>query len=337
MPSVQDLIQQYHAARRAGALFDGFRRGILSVRGKDRVRFLHNLMSHDIKGLHPGQGRPACLLDRQGKILFAATVHARPEELLLEMDLPSLPTARQQLERYHISEAVEFSDATGRYSILPLYGPMVPRLLQKLWPHLDPPEQNLSHTPMAPESGVPLVSRWDLFHLPGFHLWIHPDHVEGMRARILAEGKSLGMGEGSPELFHTLRIEAGVPWPGSELNETVILNELGTEEYVSFTKGCFVGQEIVARIKYRAHPPRLLTGFLLEAQSPPVPGSPIQLGSETVGIITSSCLSPELQHPIALGFLRYGLGTSQLTVKGPSGEMKATVCKLPFAPSGNLH
>ena len=333
MPSMQGLAQQVQTARRTGALFDGFQRGILSAQGQDRTRFLHNLMSHDIKGLVPGQGRPACLLDRQGKILFASIVHSRPNELLLELDPSSISSARKHLERYRISEVVEFRDLSEHLSILPLHGPAAPELLSRAWPGFQQPEQSLSHCEGPGGSGVQLLIRWDLFRMPGFHLWIQPTQLEAVRSRILSEGQALGIIQAGPDLFETLRIETGVPWPGSEMDETVILNELGTEEFISFTKGCFVGQEIVARIKYRAHPPRLLAGLLLEGSEIPAKGSPIELESQIVGVITSACLSPTLQRPIALGFLKYGTeATHQLTVRTPSGPAHAKISKLPFVP-----
>ena len=132
--------------------------------------------------------------------------------------------------------------------------------------------------------------------------------------------------------FEVLRIEAGVPCPGRELCDSVILNELGSEEYVSFTKGCFVGQEIVSRIKFRGHPPRLLTGFLLDGEEPAPAGSPMRaIGAEQViGLVTSSCFSTSLNRPIALGFLQYGRTESKFQVETYQGPRSAICTALPF-------
>ncbi len=316
-------------------LFPDFPRAILSLRGADRVEFLHRLVSHDIKGLPVGQARPACLLDRQGKILFAALVHARPDEFLLEMDPGSLATAQAQLERYRISEKVEWSDAADRFRILPLHGPAGAEILRAAWPELRLPEQNLAHLPGPEGSPVRLIARWDLLGGLGIHLWVEPSRREEVLEKLSQGGKPFGLEAGAAELFHALRIEAGVPWPGAEMTPEVILNELGSEEWVSFTKGCFIGQEIVARIKYRAHPPRLLRGFFIEGtEVPPVP-CPLYadmgaVGERVVGLITSACRSPALGRPIALGFLQHELD-APLTIRGRSqgGQPQARIkCSL---------
>lgn len=295
---MQDPAAQARAARKKAGLWDPFPRGVLSITGKDRARFLHNLLSHDIKGLQEGQQRPACLLDRQGKIQFCCVVHARPEEMLLEMDPGSVTTAREMLKKYLISEAVEIQDATSRYRILALVGPDAAELLVP---------------------GPLFITPADWPGLPGFTLWMEAGSTEKPAAPACG-----------PEAFELLRIEAGVPWPGKEIGPSVILNELGEQAPVSFTKGCFIGQEIVARIKYRAHPPRLLTGFVLEGDGVPEPGNPILLKEETVGVITSACTSPYLNRPIAMGFVRFGVEAAEFLIQTPGGIRAAKLAALPF-------
>ncbi len=304
------------------SLFESLPRGFLAVRGADRVKFLQNLLTHDIKGLAPGQGRPACLLDRHGKIRLAAIVHALPDRLLLELEAGDLERASKELETYRISEAVEFAEENPPLRVIPLHGPGAAELLSAVWPGIALPQNSLSRVEGPAGSGISSIVRWDLFRQPGFHLWVEPTREPEIRARLKTNG--------APS-FQAARIEAGIPWPGPEMNETVILNELGTEEWVSFTKGCFIGQEIVARIKHRAHPPRLLKGFLLEGQKAPPSGSLIRLAGEPVGVITSACFSFTLNQVIALGFLKYGLESEQVQVETPSGPIEAAVAKLPFA------
>ena len=305
-------------------LFPEFRRSVLKLRGPDRVKFLHNLVTHDIKGLQTGQARPACLLDRQGKIQASFLVHADSDQLILEMDPVHLSAAQNTLKRFLISEAVEILDSTKEQEVLPLHGPKTANLLKSVWPGILLPENPLTCAFSAPETGLLRIVRWDLFRQPGYHLWVAPKNKEKILQRIAAEGKTFGLETGGPEAFHTLRIEAGVPWPGAEITDTVILNELGTEEFVSFTKGCYIGQEIVARIKYRAHPPRQLTGFFLESPKPPLAPCPIFLESKNVGVITSACFSQTLKRTIGLGFLTYGLQENQFQVETPEGMILAT-------------
>ena len=315
---MNDLSEQLRAVRKSAGLLNEFPRKLLAVRGNDRVKFLHNLVTHDIKGLSVGQGRPACLLDRQGKIRAFFLVHARPDELILEMDPSHFNPAREALEKFLVSEAVEFAEVTNSYRILPLHGPAAAQILAGAWRE------------GSPDSEICFICRWDLFHLPGFHLWVKPGSEPAVRKKLLEAGSLFQLKTVGKEAFEVLRIEAGVPWPSAEMDETVILNELGTEEFVSFTKGCFIGQEIVARIKYRAHPPRLLKGFLLEGTAPAELKSPLSLSGKPVGTITSSCFSPTLNQAIGLGFLNFGVEEKSFTAQTSQGPVPAALTQIPF-------
>ncbi len=320
------------AVQKAAGIFPEFPRGLLILRGSDRVRFLHNLVTHDIKGLQAGQARPACLLDRHGKILASFLVLADTDELILEMDPAHLGTAQKSLNQFLISEAVEIADATKNLRILPLHGPASADLLKSVWPGVTLPVENLTHRSGSTETGFLRIVRWDLLRQPGYHLWIAPETKEGVLQQITEKGRGIGLAVAGPEAFDILRIESGVPWPGAEIDETVILNELGIEEMVSFTKGCYIGQEIVARIKYRAHPPRQLTGFSFDSPVLPPLRSPVLLKSKAVGVITSACFSPTLKRGIGLGFLNYGLQERAFQVQTPRGTLQATLTTLPFVP-----
>lgn len=311
-------------------LMESFPRAFLSVQGSDRAKFLHNLLSHDIKGLPPGQARQACLLDRQGKIRFAAIVHAFEEEMILELDPAFSEMAFEALHQYLISEKVELAPLSDRYRIIPLHGPLSGKLLTQIWPEVELPSISFSHSKGPPASGVRFIIRWDLFRMPGFHLWVEPRSEEAIRKNLWKAGQPLGLQTISPEFFEILRIEAGVPWPGKEITSKVILNELEREDLVSFTKGCYVGQEIVARIKYRAHPPRVLTGFILGGNTPPPLPAPIEVDAKEAGVITSAGFSQMTKQVIGLGFLKHGLHVTDVMVKTPSGQIPAQVTSLPF-------
>lgn len=229
-------------------IFGEAERATLAVRGKDRALFLHRLLTQDIRGMSAGQVRPACLLDRLGKIQLAVLISVQPEEILLELRAETAESALILLEKYRISEQVQL---------------------------------------------------------------------------VLSKAGAVS------EKTDCQRISAGVPGIGKELTSEVIPNELGSEwleRFVSFTKGCYVGQEIVARIKHRAHPPRLLSGFVMEGVLAPEEGSSILLGGEPAGVVTSSCLSLSLGKPIALGFLRYGVEGETFLIQ----NLPARKVALPF-------
>lgn len=243
-----------------------------------------------------------------------------------------LGKARQALEQYRISDQVEWLDITGGHRIIALHGPAVPTLLQGMWPEYPLPSADLHHTPGPENSGIRWIIRRDLLRLPGFSLWASVASWPSLHSALVSRGNPLGILQADPAILEVLRMEAGVPWPGRELCETVILNELDSEEFVSFTKGCFVGQEIVSRIRFRGHPPRLLTGFLLDGKEPAPAGSLVQAAGsgQEIGVVTSSCFSPTLNRPIALGFLQYGRTESEYSVLTPQGTRRATRTPLPF-------
>lgn len=321
-------------------LLEKFPRKILAVRGKDRLTFLHNLLTHDIKGLGAGQGRPACLLNRQGKILVSLIAHAFPEEILLETDLVHFPSLLENFERYRISEAVEWTNVSNQFSIVSLHGPEASPLLKQVWPEIALPALSIQHTAGPVNSPIQFIARWDFLNVPGYHLWVDSSHTQQIHDQLFKTNSVHAPQLITPEILEILRIEAGVPWPGKEIDDSVILNELGTEEIVSFTKGCYIGQEIVARIKYRAHPPRKLTGFYIEGMPLPADKSsalvknPILMDSKTVGIITSACQSPTIGRTIALGFLDYAISQEKLPeklhVETPEGNFEVRPANLPF-------
>ncbi|MBI3318536.1 MAG: hypothetical protein HYZ90_05280 [Candidatus Omnitrophica bacterium] len=326
--------RQIEAARTRAALVGGLRRGILAVRGKDRVSFLHNILTHDIKGLQTGQGKAACLLDRQGKIRFFCLVHALAGELLMEMEPSALAIAQEELNRYRISEEVQWEELAGGLRTILLLGPASVQILQTLFKELSLPTAPLSHTEGPPDSDLLRVVRRDELLVPGFQLWTAPESEEGLQTTLLREGEKVGLEKGGEELLEILRIEAGIPRPGRELIPSVILNELEREDFWSASKGCFVGQEILVRIKHRAHPPRLLRGFLLEGNSPPPCPAELFLGADPVGTLTSALFSPTLNRTIALGFLKYGVEAPRVEAETPGGRVAVEVVKLPFGASG---
>ena len=319
------------AVRRTAGMLESFPRSLLAVSGADRVAYLHNMVTHDIKGLSPGQARPACLLDRQGKIRALLLVHARVDALHLETDPSQSANALEGLRKFIVSEAVEIREITDRHRIVSLHGPSTAALLASVWGRPFPlPTAPLTHREGPPGSGIRWVARWDLFYVPGYHLWVDAEKEAPIRSLLLEKGSSLGLRAIDPASFEILRLEAAVPWPGKEIDETVILNELGMDDLFSATKGCYVGQEIVARIKYRAHPPRLLNGFTLAGDRVPPPRSPSVLEGKPVGILTSACFSPTLHRVIGLGFLSFGVETTDVAVQTPEGFIPAAVADRPF-------
>jgi folate-binding protein YgfZ len=162
----------------------------------------------------------------------------------------------------------------------------------------------------------------------GFHCWIPAEHAEAVRAAMLAAGAEPA---GSATL-EVLRLEAGQPWYPQDVDASVIFPETRLESFVSFTKGCYIGQETVARVKYRGHVNRALSGLVLEGDRVPEAGARVVVDGNDVGRVTSAVRSIALGRPIALGYVRrehFEPGTA-VTVVDASGTQPARMSALPF-------
>jgi folate-binding protein YgfZ len=178
-------------------------------------------------------------------------------------------------------------------------------------------------------AGAPVrVARRSEAVTPGFHCWTAVTHAEAL-GKALREAGAVPVGALALE---TLRIEAGIPAYGRDVDETVILPETRLDEFVSFTKGCYIGQETVARVKYRGHINRGLSGMVLEGDQLPSHGDAITAEDKEIGRVTSAVRSIALGKPIALGYIRrehFDAGTAVTVVTG-KGLVPARVAELPF-------
>ena len=278
----------YDAAHRPGGLAVWRRSplGSLELRGSDRHSFLQGMVSNDVAALAPGDVRHAALLDTTGHILADLRVHAFPEALVVETNAACLPTLHQTLDKLLIMEDVTLADVSEQWVILSVLGDGAASLA-------DPPGNK---RPLS----VPLA--------PGYDLWLQPD-AEPSALVMLAEAGAVTLTDDEAEV---LRVEAGIPAWGHELSPSILLPETGMEDAVSYTKGCYVGQEIVARLHARGHANRALR-HLLMSQEAPVPPSGATLrvpedGPEPgreIGRITSAVASPGFGgRALALAYVR---------------------------------
>jgi aminomethyltransferase len=320
------------AARRAAGIFvlTG-RRGLLEVRGADRVRFLQGQLSNDVAGLAPGGPRSGCYalaLTPQGRIVADAHVLAREDAIWLETDAARTTALRERLARYVIADDVSLEDRSAAFARFGIEGPRAEALVA---------EAAGGPVALAPEAWVPLRVAGRALVAAAFgwsgeravQLFAAAADAAAVEAALRSAASRHGGVWGSPEALEILRIEAGVPGAGAELGEQALPAELGLlERAVSFTKGCYTGQEVVARMHSRGRVGHLLVGIALDAEGAlPGPGAPIVAGAARVGELTSATCSPHV-GPIGLGFVRSGhhAAGTPLVVAGRG----ARVAPLPF-------
>ena len=326
------FLEEYHALRDSVGVLEVPNAVILEACGRDRVRFLQGMLTNDVKSLQPGRGCYAALLTHQGRIVADLQVYCTGESLLLVAN-PSLhQKLLPSLKKYIIADQVQLSDRSGDLGILSLQGPRAASLLAQIC-SIEPPDQLYDHLEVAMFETSVRVCRHLRTQQGGYDLILLSEKRSELRAAVLAAS---GVGTARPvgwEAYNTNRVEAGIPLYGFDMDETHLPLEAGLQSAISFTKGCYMGQEIVARATYRGQINWQLSGLLLPDPIPLASGTKIQKEGKEIGHITSSVYSPTLGRAIALGYLRREFtesGTS-LLVDREGEEIPCVVASLPFA------
>src|SRR6476469_4033781 len=284
-----ELDAQYRQLREECGLLDRSGRGKLLVKGPEAAEYLQGQLTNDIEALEPGDGCYAALLDRKGHMQADMRVlRLSADEIGLDVEPEALPAARRHLEMYKVGRAVQVEDLSEERSILSLIGPR---------------SVDLAGSAPLPEHASEPVSIEGIECLAvGTALGIDLIAVAAASDRLRA-----ALGEtGAPEVDHAaaeiLRIEAGTPRFGSEMDTATMPAEAGiVSSAVNFEKGCYIGQETVARLHYKGKPNRHLRGLRLESSVGD--GDEIRLGDRAVGQVGTAVLSPA-HGPIALAIVR---------------------------------
>jgi folate-binding protein YgfZ len=292
----------YRAAHDAAAWVDRSARQQLRVIGGDRVSFVQGMVTNDVVKLGVGASQYVTMLTAKGAMVGDARVLKRDEDVLLDVEPGMAKTTRDFLEKYLISEDAEVQDAP-ELAVLGLFGPRHIELLGKL--------------PNGAQVGM-LIG----LHGTPVDVLIHREAL----ASVLEAWREIPrVDEATAEV---LRVEAGEPRWGAELVSTTIPLEASLERAISYTKGCYIGQEVIARATHRGQKQRKLVGLLL-GELAPAPGTELRRGEKKLGWITSVVKSPKRGQTIALGYL-HREAQAEGTVLELAGGGSATVAALPF-------
>ncbi len=316
---------EYAAAREAVTVHDASYRECVRLTGEDRASFLHGMVTQDVKGLAPGATAYTTLVTVKGAMVADGRLVRREEDLLLDVEPGAGARVREFLDKYLISEDAELHDATAELALLRLLGPQTSGLLTRVLGEAPAPLAPQATRP-ATLAGTPvLLLGAGHFGLPGVDLLVPRGALEAVWTALTTEGaKPLGF-----EALELLRVEAGVPRFGQDLVETTIPLEANLQHAISYNKGCYIGQEVIARATFRGHMNRTLAGFLLGDSEAPK-GAELMREGKKVGWLTTVVRSPRLGQWVALGYVRREVepGTALQLGEGPA---TATVQPLPFA------
>jgi tRNA-modifying protein YgfZ len=314
-PAAIELDAQYRQLREECALLDRGRRGSLSVRGTEAGDYLQGQVTNDVEELSPGEGCYAALLDRKGHIQADLRVlRTAAEEFLIDTEEECLEPARRHLQTYNIGRDAEVSDDSPERTLLSLIGPRSAEIAGVVRGE----NHDCETVELAGLRCLAITTR------DGVDLACDRGDRDALAAVLLERGAA-EIGKQAAEIA---RIEAGVPRFGAEITPATMPAEAGiVEEAVSFTKGCYIGQETVARLHYRGKPNRHLRGLRFDA--PAARGDVLRLGEREVGVVGSACVSPAL-GPIGLAVLRREAEPGA-TLALAGGGNNAEVVELPFA------
>ena len=297
----------YERLRESAGLVDRSYRGKLRLTGSEAADYLQGQVTNDVEGLAPGEGCYATLLTPKGQIVADMRILRGADFIWLDCEPRSIPALLRNAQMYSIGRDVQVEDASEGYAILSLVGPAARE-------PLDAAPDEREHAWVEGEHG--LYAATDV----GVDVICRASEADGVRA-------ALGVEEVSEEAAECVRIETGRPRLGFEIAGGVIPQEAGlNERAVSFTKGCYVGQETVARLHYKGKPNRHLRG--LKLSEPAAQGDEVSNGERVVGKIGTAAVSP-VHGPIALAILRREVGPGDHVKVGASGA-DGEVAELPF-------
>ena len=300
---MSDLAERYRSFRERGGIADLSDRVKLRLTGADRVRYLNGQITANVVRIRPGEARPACVTTAKGRLCADIFIHATDDALFVDAEASVRETLPPRLERYIISDDATLEDVSGELRLVHLLGAEVKH------------------------PGV----RANRFGHPGVDLWLGAQEFGKMWGELSAAFVVL-----DEPLLESLRIEAGIPRWGRELDENTLPPEAGLERtHIDYDKGCYIGQEVISRLKSVGHVNRRLAGFIADEELAPglrlfAPGDAAE-----IGVLTSAAWSFALEKPAALGYLKRGSPMGELIARaagdsGPGRIVRAQ--ELPLFP-----
>lgn len=336
-----DVVDEYRAATQAAALYDRSSRGILRFYGPDRESWLHGMTTNDLRSLSLGQGQRTMVCSVKGKVLGLGVITKLDDCIQFDVDPLCRQKTHETLEKFLITEDMTIEDETDRTAVLSVVGPDA----LSFWEEFQK-NHGSKNTLESKNTRGSLDTLWSyqehlfegerlglrrsrLGEVPALDIFA-PQKIAGHLFEALLTGLSGNLlGARAAEI---IRIEGGEVRYGWDIDENIIPQEADLEEAISYTKGCYLGQETIARLHYRGHVNRHLRGFVFVDKEAPIPerGTKIQVEGAEKGFVTSACRSIRLGVPVALGYLRREFATPGTRVTLGEDGFEAKVTELPF-------
>lgn len=324
------IVEECAAVRTTVGLLDLSHRGKILLTGPDRVRYLNGQVTNDVRTLSSGQGCYACILNHNGALLGDLKIYSLQDSFLLDTSELCAEKLVNHLMRFAISDDVEITNQTENFIHVGIHGPRSMELLKKFVPEDVASLPEYGHREAC--RGTIRVVRQNYTGEIGFDLFAERENAEWVWKTIWEAGEQLGLKAVGAQAFNVLRIEAGVASYGIDMTEDHLPLEANLMSAISTDKGCYVGQEVVARIIYRGHVNRILSGLRISDSTLPCQGEKLFHANTAVGEITSAVFSPTFRQVIALGYVQtsHSQPGNQFHLGGVNAPILAEVVPLPF-------
>jgi folate-binding protein YgfZ len=337
--------------REAAGLFPLGERGVLRVTGADRLKYLHSMLTNGVAQLSPGMGRFAFALTVKGKVVAACQVQVHDDYALVETDAACKKALLEHLKRFIVINQVTFEDATASYSFFGVEGPRAVEALCRATSAAEtadcehPAAERLrgltldAHLSLNLADTEVTVTRFSVTGAVGFRVLCAREASTRVSDALASGARQTGGGPVDRSAVETGRVEWGWPIWGREITTGTLPAHLGLDERsVSYTKGCYLGQEPVSMLRFRGRVNKRLVGLALHtgATVPPLEAA-VHHEDKLVGVVTSACWSPDRGEPFALALLKAAAtepGTPVEVLAAGAVSSKATVCALPRADAG---
>ncbi len=327
--SYGDELFEYAAVRESGAgLIDLSSRARFHVSGSEAEQFLNGLITNDVKTLAENRWMPAAFPNVQGRLIGSVRVGRIENGFLIDTEAATREKVFQTIQRFTLAGDFHLKEVTDQTSLLSVQGKQAAKIISTLFAEsvAGMPKDGLAQIKWQQRE----LTLWRATHTAedGFDLVVGVEDAQAIwEALVTAGARPVGH-----DALEVLRIEAGRPRYGQDMDENTVVTE-ALEDSVSYTKGCYVGQEIIARIKYRGHVAKKLTGFAFDRLvSLDREATVRSVDGKDVGRITSTTSSPYLGHTIAMGYVKFDQAApgTEVNVTSTDGEIAAKVSELPF-------
>jgi glycine cleavage system T protein len=320
--------EEYSAARNSAVIIERPYFGYLKISGKDHVDLLHRLTTNELRDLQPGEGQINIFTNEKGRIVDRVILHKFADEIRLTTSPQNSDKIAKWIDKFTFIEEVKVENLTEKFNTLSLFGPKSAQRLQDSFVNKieDIPNQHFRQILWQNQSVI--ISRNDELGLMGFDLILPRESVPKLWEDLLKQDAK-PMGEA---VYESLRIEAGWPLYGADFDEEINPHEAGMLPYINFNKGCYIGQEVIARLDTYDKVQKHLMGIIFEGGVRPNSKDTIMSDEQEIGYVTSVGFSFALKKNIAFGYVRtrHAEKGAEVVINSQEKLLKGKLVKLPF-------